>query len=133
MWTYFCKTSLKNWLCFYHWYMNKVLSRILKSTAEYVMKLLCFWFLLIFLFSFFFFSFRSTSFDILVSLSISCFLSVFQTNEILLLRHSQNNYQIWLYTLNLMSEKTFLSNYRYLSCQSSSRLLLEVCKNHYKH
>ena len=60
------------------------------------------------------------------------FKRLFRPMEILLLWHSQKNYQIWLYKLNLMGGE-LLSNYKYFSCQSSCLLLLfEVCKNHCK-
>ena len=59
---------------------------------------MCFWFLLNL-------PFISAFFDILASLSISAFFKrLFRPMKILLLRHPQNNYQIWLYNLNLTRE-----------------------------
>ena len=62
-------------------------------------RVIRFWFLLNFLFILAFF-------DILASLSISHIFQVaLQADQILLLRHSQNNYQMWLNKLSLMCEE----------------------------
>ena len=55
----------------------------------------------------------------------------FRAMKIVLLRYSQNNYQIWLYRLNLMCDELSYQ-IKYFSYQSSCLLLLLVCKNHYR-
>ena len=83
--------------------------------------IMCFWFLLIF-----FFSFRLP----LIFYLRYQFPAFFRPMKILINRHSQNNYQIWLLKLNSVCV-TLLSIFQYFSCQSSKLLLLsEVCENH---
>ena len=72
------------------------LTKDVKELSWMSHRVIRFWFLLKFLFI-------SAFFDILASLSISRVLS--RPTKILLLRHSQNNYQMWLYKLSLMCEE----------------------------
>ena len=52
--------------------------------------------------------------------------------KILLHRHSQNNYQIWLYKVNLMCEELSYQIIHTSAVNQAPLLLLKVCKNHYK-
>ena len=90
-------------------------------------RVMGFWFLLNFLFILPFF-------DILASLSISAFFqAVFQTDENPPVQIFPEQLSNLIIQIKFNVWGTFLSNYKYFSCQSSCLLLLlEVCKNHYR-